>query len=58
MIWHILTILCGIMAIIAALFPEKYSHLFAGDFISMVVFLCGAAVLFASLALMSYRDWI
>jgi len=58
MIWHVLTIFCGIAAILAALFPEKYSYLFAGDFLSMVVFLCGAAVLFACLALMSYREWI
>ena len=56
MAWHILTIVCGILTIVAALFPETYAHLVAGNFLSLVVFLSGAAVVFASLALGSFRD--
>jgi hypothetical protein len=56
MTWHILTIVCGVLTILAALFPESYSYLMAGNFLSLVVFLSGAVVVFASLALGSYRD--
>ncbi|MBN1572071.1 MAG: hypothetical protein JW984_02625 [Deltaproteobacteria bacterium] len=58
MIWHIMTILCGILTVLAALFPESYSHLLAGDFKAMVTFFASSVVLFAALALGSYRDWI
>jgi|GEM_PF-1654613 len=56
MVWHILTIVCGVLSILAALFPESYSDLVGGNFLSLVVFLSGAVVVFASLALGSYRD--
>lgn len=56
MIWHILTIVCGILTIMAALFPESYADLVGGNFLSLVVFLSGAVVVFASLALGSFRD--
>jgi hypothetical protein len=56
MTWHILTIVCGVLTILAALFPESYAQLMAGNFLSLLVFLSGAVVVFASLALGSYRD--
>ena len=56
MTWHILTIVCGVLSILAALFPESYATLVGGNFLSLVVFLSGAVVVFASLALGSYRD--
>ncbi len=56
MTWHILTIACGVLTILAALFPESYADLVGGNFLSLVVFLSGAVVVFASLALGSYRD--
>lgn len=56
MTWHILTILCGVLTILAALFPESYADLVGGNFLSLVVFLSGAVVVFASLALGSFRD--
>ncbi len=56
MAWHILTIACGILTILAALFPESYAYLVGGNFLSLVVFLSGAVIVFASLALGSFRD--
>jgi hypothetical protein len=56
MTWHILTIICGVLTILAALFPESYADLMGGNFMSLVIFLSGAVIVFASLALGSYRD--
>lgn len=57
MMWHILTVICGILCVLAAMFPDSYSHLFAGDWRSLIVFFAAAVVLFSSLALGTYRDW-
>ena len=57
MMWHILTVICGILCVLAAMFPDSYSHLFAGDWRSLVVFFAGAVVLFSSLAMGTFREW-
>jgi len=57
MVWHTLTVICGILCVLAAMFPDSYSYLFAGDWRSLIVFFAAAVVLFSSLALGTYRDW-